>query len=232
MSFPVQSLSKKSATPTLGDLKKINHVVKLAKAQDNKIVFKHIDTKENLQIYGVSDASWSVKDRPVSGIVYMLGSTRTNTVSPLTWKSSAIQKSTKSVKDAETRALSLAAENSPHFARMVETQKTGFRVNKNKPLLETIASTRSPVNKDMNDAIRYLKDKLSWNEISSYSWLPTKRMILDFLTKELKINSNVWDIFRHNTWVDGHTDMNKVTVSGIEFQLSNPTIKEDDEAAG
>ena len=84
----------------------------------------------------------------------------------------------------------------------------------------------------MNDSIRYLKDKLSWNEVASYSWLPTKRMISDFLTKELKIGSNVWDIFRHNTWLDGHTDMNLVTVSGIEFKLSNPTTKEDDEAVG
>ena len=102
----------------------------------------------------------------------------------------------------------------------------------NRPLLETIASTKSPINKDLNDTIRYLKDKLSWEEVQSYSWLPTKRMISDFLTKEMKIGGDVWDIFRHNTWKDGKTKMNLVTVKGIEFMLSNPTIKEDEESAG
>ena len=57
LSFPVQALSQKSAKPTLGDLKRTNHVVSLAKSQENRVVFKHIDKKENLQILGVSDAS-------------------------------------------------------------------------------------------------------------------------------------------------------------------------------
>ena len=65
LSYPVQSLSQKSAKPTMEDLKKINHVIGLAKSQENKVVFRHIDTKENLQILGVSDASWSIKTRPV-----------------------------------------------------------------------------------------------------------------------------------------------------------------------
>ena len=64
----------------------------------------------------------------------------------------------------------------------------------NRPLLETIALTKSPINKDMNDVIRYLKDKLSWNDVNSYAWLPTKKMIVDFLTKEMKIGGDVWDV--------------------------------------
>ena len=110
ISIQVQNLSQKSSKPTMGDLKKINHVVDLVKSKGNNIVFKHVDQKENLRIYGVSDASWSVKDRPVSGTVYMLGSTRNNNVSPLTWKSRAITGPTKCVKDAETRSLSSNAE--------------------------------------------------------------------------------------------------------------------------
>ena len=57
LSFSVQGLSQKSAKPTLEDLRKINHVVSLAKSEENKVVFRHIDLKENLQILGVSDAS-------------------------------------------------------------------------------------------------------------------------------------------------------------------------------
>ena len=120
LSFPVQALSQKSAKPTLVDLKKINHVISLAKSQESKVVFKHIDSKENLQILGVSDASWSATTRPVSGTIYMLGSIKNENVSPLTWKSKTIIKPTKCVKDAESRALSLNVENSPHFSRMVE----------------------------------------------------------------------------------------------------------------
>ena len=120
ISFPVQALSQKSAKPTIGDLKKINHVVSLVKAEGNRVVFRHIDDKEHLQIFGVSDASWSTKGRPVSGTIYMLGSSRNENVSPLIWKSKTILKPTNCVKDSESRALSLNAENSPHYARMVE----------------------------------------------------------------------------------------------------------------
>ena len=144
-------------------------------------MFKHVDSPEYLQIFGVSDASWSTKQRPVSGTVYMLGSTRNNRVSPLTWKSKTIINATKSVKDAETRAFSINAENSTHFARMVERLHFGSVANRlpvkcftdSRPLLETIAFTRSPVNKDSIEVIRYLKDKLCWREVSSYSWVPS-----------------------------------------------------------
>merc|ERR1712082_220333 len=154
LSFPVQALSQKSAKPTLADLKKVNHVVSLAKSEENKVVFRHIDSKENLQILGVSDASWSAKTRQVSGTIYMLGSTRNDNVSPLTWKSKTILKPTKCVKDAESRALSLNAQNSPHFSRMVVrllfgNVKSRFPVrcfSDNRPLLETVASTKSPLN--------------------------------------------------------------------------------------
>ena len=234
LSYPVQSLSQKSAKPKMEDLKKINHVIGLAKSQENKVVFRHVDIKENLQILGVSDASWSTKARPVSGTIYMLGSTKNENVSPLTWKSKTILKPTKSVKDAESRALSLNAENSPHYSRMVERLLFGdvkLRLpvkcfSDNRPLLETVASTKSPLNKDMNEDIRYLKDKLRWKEISSYSWLPTQRMIADCLTKEMKLKGDVWDVFRHNHWSDGQTVMNMVTMEGLEFKLSNPTTKE------
>ena len=237
LSFPVQALSQKSAKPTLADLKKVNHVVSMVKSEGNKIVFRHIDSKENLQILGVSDASWSTKGRPVSGTIYMLGSSRNTNVSPLTWKSKTILKPTSCVKDSESRALHLSAENSPHFARMVERLLFGddkLRIpvkcfSDNKPLLETVASTKSPLNKDMNPVVRYLKDKLRWGEVQSYSWLPTHRMIADCLTKEKRMTADVWDVFRHNHWKDGNTEMNLVTYKGIEFLLSNATTKEQED---
>ena len=98
----------------------------------------------------------------------------------------------------------------------------------NRPLLETLASTKSPLNKDMNAVIRYLKDQLRWKEITSYSWLPTQRMITDCLTKEMKMSGNVWDVFRHNHWSDGQSEMNMVTYKGLEFSLSNPTTRDEE----
>ena len=51
-------------------------------------------------------------------------------------------------------------------------------------------------------------------------------MIADCLTKEMKLTADVWDMFRHNHWKDGNTEMNMVTYKGLEFLLSNPTTKE------
>ena len=226
--FPVQSLSQKSARPTLEDLKKINFVVTLAKSQESKGVFKYVDSPKYLQIYGVSDASWSVKGSPVSGTVFMLGSSRSTRVSTLTWKSKTILNPTKSVKDAETRSFSLNTENSIHLSKMVERLHFGDVKKRipvkcftdNRPLLETIASTKSPANKGMLDVIRYLKDKLSWEEVSSYSWLSTKWMISDFLMKQMKISGDVWDIFHHGVWEEGASCYNLVPKKGLEFLRS------------
>ena len=167
----------------------------------------------------------------------MLESVRNNNVSPLTWKSKTILKPTQSVKDAESRALCLNAENSPHFSRMVERLLFGKATGKlpvkcftdNRPLLQTVVSTKSPLNKDMKSVVRYLKDKLRWGEVSSYSWLPTQRMISDGLMKEMKMKGDVWDIFRHNYWKDGQSNINLVTMSGLEFKITNPTTKDDEE---
>ena len=107
----------------------------------------------------------------------MLGSIKNENVSPLTWKSKTILNPTKSVNDTETRSFSLNAENSSHFSKMIERLYFGDVKGRipvkcftdNCPLLETVASTKSPVNKDINDVIRYLKDKLSWKEVSGYT---------------------------------------------------------------
>ena len=73
--------------------------------------------------------------------------------------------------------MSSNAEYSSKFARMVERLLFGDVKQRlevkcftdNRPLLESIASTRPPVNSDMNDFIWHLKDKLSWGQVSSYN---------------------------------------------------------------
>ena len=54
-------------------------------------------------------------------------------------------------------------------------------------------------------------------------------MIADCLTKEKRMTADVWDVFRHNHWKDGNTEMNLVTYEGIEFLLSNATTKEQED---
>ena len=66
LSIHVQALAQRNRKPTMSDLKKVNYVVNLVHTNTNKVVFRHVDKKENLRIYGVSDASWSIKLRPVS----------------------------------------------------------------------------------------------------------------------------------------------------------------------
>ena len=57
LSIQIQAQLQKSSKPTIADLKKINYVVNLVQSNNNRIVFKHVDTRKNLRIYGVSDVS-------------------------------------------------------------------------------------------------------------------------------------------------------------------------------
>ena len=79
----------------------------------------------------------------------------------------------------------------------------------------------------MINIIRYLKDKLSWQHVTSYSWIPTKCMITDFMTKQIKIGGDVWDIFQHGLWEDGKSCHNLVQKKGLEFTISNKNNKDE-----
>ena len=57
-------------------------------------------------------------------------------------------------------------------------------------------------------------------------------MILDFLTKEICVIGEVWDVLRHGVWLDRDKIRNLVTVKGLEFLLSNPTNTEEENEAG
>ena len=79
----------------------------------------------------------------------------------------------------------------------------------------------------MTDVIRHLKDKFSWQHVSSYSWIPTKRMLADFMKKQMKIGGEVWDVFQNGVWEDGKTCHNIVQKKGLEFTISNKTDSPD-----
>ena len=55
------------------------------------------------------------------------------------------------------------------------------------PILESIASSRQVERKTMRPTILDLKERLVDRDIHSYSWLPTKSMLADVLTKEMRI---------------------------------------------
>ena len=56
LSICALNLSKNNQRATIGDLKKVNNVVKKVKAKKSKVVFSRVGEKEDLMIHAVGDA--------------------------------------------------------------------------------------------------------------------------------------------------------------------------------
>ena len=234
LAFVAQEMSQKACEATLADLKKVNSIVDRIKSQDSRILFRRVGNREDLEIRGVSDAAYSTLKRPVGGRIVMLANKKNERVCPVSWKSVSIRATVLSTKDAETRSLAENAMSSTRVAKMIETLLFGNNQKRisvknfadNRPLLESVASTRTCKNTDLTGIIRYLKDKLENGEVASYNWLPSERCVADFLTKEMKSKPSVWGIFLGGVWPDGATEMNQVVAIGHEFKMLNPTTRD------
>lgn len=221
-------MSTLNKSATLGDLKKINKMVKILKSRGNEIIFRQLGPKEKLIVYGIGDASYKCSEKSIGGTLVLLGSKNNINVSPLFWKSKTIQQVCLSAKDAETRTMLRLADDSMYLARTVseivfslKTQVCVELFTDSRSLLESIASTKQVDRKIMRNTVAALKEYLSNDEISSYSWLSTEMMVADMLTKE-KRNDKVWS----SILIDGKLDSvknknNIVFYDGQEFKIEN-----------
>ena len=95
-----------------------------------------------------------------------------------------------------------------------------------RPTLESIASSKQVERKLLRNTVADLKEKLIQKEIESYSWLDTKDMIADILTKECKENDDMVDILIGGKLKIAMNEDNFVHFENEEFKLENGKIKE------
>ena len=66
-----------------------------------------------------------------------------------------------------------------------------------------------------------LKERLVDEDIYSYSWLPTKSMRADIMTKEMELPSALNNVFLKNYMDLPQPLMNEVKAIGTEIRMSN-----------
>lgn len=90
-----------------------------------------------------------------------------------------------------------------------------------RPLLESIGSTKQVEERLLRNTITDLKEKLEDNSVDSYSWLDTKDMTADILTKECKDDPEVHNIFLRNIFCQAKNKNNIVSCVDGEIRISN-----------
>ena len=180
LSFTALNMSKKGVSAVMSDLKQVNHSIRKAKERPSKIVFKNIvDSKEDLEVIGVGDASYKWDDKSVGGNIVLLSNKTSKQMMPVFWKSKQIARSVHSSKDAQTLNLAKLVDDSVFLARQLEILLFGSYSKSisvklytdSEPTLESIASTRPVETKRLRNQVQELKDVLVDKEIESYGWI-------------------------------------------------------------
>ena len=200
------NLSKNNSKATIGDLKKINQVVKRVHARQSKVVFGKVGCKEDLVIQAVGDASYKCDSPSIGGSLIMLGNKYSSKVNPFYWKSKQIQNVCHSAKDAETRNFLKLMDTAVYLSQQLSVLifgDTGYRIpvqiyTDSKPLLDSISSTKQVEQRLLRNTLTDLKKKLEEQFVSQYSWIDTKSMTADILTKEGGDIENILEVVREN----------------------------------
>ena len=228
------NMSMKSKGATIGDLKKVNQIVKKVKSKESTVKFRKIGTKEDLKIYGLGDASYKCDSKSVGGNLILLGNRKSHKAAPIYWKTKTIKQVCHSAKDAETRNLMKLVDDSVYLAKGIEQLMFGNKGGKipvklftdSRPTLESIASTKQVKRKLLRNTVSDLKEKLAEQEVESYSWLDTKDMVADILTKECKENDDITEILSEGKLRVAPNEDNMVHFENGEFKLENVKVKE------
>ena len=93
--------------------------------------------------------------------------------------------------------------------------------------LESIASSKQIERKTLRLTVTDLKERLVDGDIYSYSWLPTKSMWADMMTKEMELPSALENVFLKNDLDLPQPLMNEVKVIGTEIRMSNIKNRQD-----
>ena len=230
------NMSKKNTKATIGDLKKVNQLVKKVKIRQSKVKFSKIGRKEDLVIHAVGDASYKSDGPSVGGNLIMLGNKETTSVIPLYWKSKQIKNVCHSAKEAETRNVMKIVDTSVYLEQQLALLLFGdvnHRIplkiyTDSKPLLDSIASSKQVEQRLLRNTMADLKKKLEEKVVSSYSWIDTKAMTADVLTKEGGDIENILEVVRENTFRRAHSEQNMVVYKDGEMMMKNTVNKNDE----
>ena len=185
LAFLALDMSRKVKNATLKDLKNINKfITKQVLGRENKIMLKHVGSKDELIICATSDAAFYQTQQSIQGEILMLANKKNDKVSPLFWKSKAIARVCKSSKDAETRAGGKCVEDSVYTANRIEKILFGdikkrIKVNihtDSEPLVESIKSTKRVENKALCNEVEAMKEAMLKEEVRTFSCVPPKEI--------------------------------------------------------
>ena len=73
-----------------------------------------------------------------------------------------------------------------------------------------------------------LKKRLEDKEVTSYSWIGTKAMVADVLTKESGEIENILEVMRENRFRKAHSQQNKVVWENGEIVMKNKVVDVDE----
>ena len=159
----------------------------------------------------------------------MLGNKYTNKVSPLFWKSRQIKNVCHSAKEAETRNIMKLVDSSVYLGEQLSALLFGDATytiplhiyTDSKPLLDTIASTKQVEQRLLRNTVTDLKLKLESRMVTGYSWVDTKSMTADVLTKEGVYFENILEVIRENMFRVAHSQKNLVVFRNGEIFMTN-----------
>ena len=107
----VLTMSRKNNTAKFADLHKVNKVLKKVSSKDSEMYYGMIGKKEELQIVGISVASFKTDEKAVGGIILLLVNRDFTKASPIHWKTKQIERVCHSSKDAETLIINKLVED-------------------------------------------------------------------------------------------------------------------------
>ena len=168
--------------------------------------FSKIGTKEDMMIVGIGDASFKSDDKAVGEVLLFLTNTSMTRAALIYWKSKTFSRVCYSSKDAETINISKMMDDAVYAARQVETLYFGdYRkrikvrlFTDSEATLESIASSKQIERKTLRLTVVDLKERLVDGDIYSYSWLPTKNMWADMMTKEMQLPPSMENVILRN----------------------------------
>ena len=168
-------------------------------------------------------------DKSLVGNVILLSNKKTDDKLPVYWKSKQIVRTVHASKDAETLNLAKLVDDSVSMARQFEILLYGKYQKKipvklytdSEPTLESVASTKPIETKRLRNQVQELKEVLLNGEVESFSWLPSKSMIADMLTNEMKMPESVLNLMTKNKLESPTSDVNIVRAVKDELRMYN-----------
>ena len=134
-----------------------------------------------------------------------------------------------SLKDAETINIAKMMEDAVFAARQVEILIFGdYRrrikvrlFTDSEATLESIASSKQIERKTLRLTVIDLKERLVYGDVFSYSWLLTKSMWANRMTKEMQLPSALENVFLKNDLDLPQPLVNEVRAVGTEIRMNN-----------